>query len=314
MKNINFTAWALLTLSVLLTGCIDYETVYEPNFTATAVGQEFKAGEPIEFTVDNAPDFLQLYSGEFGSEYRNRDRVKAEGDFFLSFSTSRHFQDGTSQDDGAWSLLVSSDYDGSGIPEAVQAATWTDISDRFEFATARTHDATESGRVNISDLASDTPVYFALRIFAEGKLGEGNRQGTFRMYDFNIDLELTGEDLSLDVASFETPGWSPVNVDGFNTDERYDNWQKREEDDFYRMLGGLAEYPNDDWLITNPVFLSGAVSPDFGLPLKNYSSKLESFDYTYEEAGTYVLTLVGNNTTINGSTEQVQELTVTVAE
>ena len=95
-------------------------------------------------------NYLTFYSGEFGQEYKNRNRVKAEGTYTLSFETARHYQNGTSKTDSPWSLLMSTDYNGSGEVADVQAATWTDISDRFTFSTARTFAKTHSGTVNIT--------------------------------------------------------------------------------------------------------------------------------------------------------------------
>lgn len=310
MKKTVYILTMLLTVTFVFQSCEDQEAVDVPNFDV-AFSSTVKVGEPVEFMVSNSPNFLSFYSGEFGHEYKNRERAKAEGDFTLSFETSRHYMDGTSRTDNAWSLLISTDYSGSGTAVDVEAATWTDISDRFKFATDRTYNKTNSGIVNITDLSTDKPVYFALRIFAEGKTSEGNRQGIFDFYSF--DLQVAIDDThSLAIASIQTPGWVAVNIKGTNSNTSYDNWLDRSSS--YRMHGGVAEYTNDDWLITNPINLSGSVPPDRGEPLKTYSEKLETFEHTYTKAGTYTVTFVGNNETIYGQKDTMKEYTITVTE
>ncbi len=309
MKKIKYLLIPFLLTVLIFQSCDNLEEVDEPNFSFTPVTTKAKAGEPVEFTINNAPNFLSFFSGEFGSEYKNRNRTKADGNFTLSFETSRNYQDGDSRSDGAWRLMYSTDYAGTGSVEAVQAAQWTDISDRFSFATDRTYNKTASGLVDITDLSSDKPIYFAVRILAKGKKAEGNRQGIFDLYNFDLNLKLS-ETKTLEVTNLATAGWIAVNVEGKNSNSSYDNWVNR--GDSFRMHGGKAEYTNDDWLITKPLNLSGSVAPDRGQPLKTYSEKLEKFSYTYSEPGTYVVTLVGNNTTIKGSTEIVKEFTIIV--
>lgn len=308
-KTVYIVAILLLTM-VVFQSCDDLEAVDAPSFEV-AFSKTAKVGEPIVFMVNNAPNFLSFFSGEFGREYKNRERGKAEGDFTLSFETSRNFQDGASQSDDAWSLVYSTDYTGAGNAAAVQAATWTNISDRFTFATARSYNKTNSGTVNITDLATDKPVYFALRILANGKTSQGNRQGIFDFYSFDLNLAIDATH-SVDIATLSNPGWVAVDVAGTNSNTAYDNWIDRSGS--FRMHGGLAEYTNDDWLISNPINLSGAVPPDTGVPLKSYSEKLETFEYTYDKAGTYTINFVGNNETIYGQKDTMKEYTITITE
>lgn len=308
MKKIKYLYTALLLFAIVFQSCEDTEEVQKPSFDI-AFNMKAKVGEPVEFSVKNAPQFLGFFSGEFGKEYKNKDRTKADGKFTVSFETSRNFQDGDSRTDNAWQFLYSTDYTGSGTPEDVNAATWTNISERFTFATARSYNKTFSGIVDITDLSTDKPIYLALRVYAEGRKDDGNRQGIFDFFAFDVKLALDQTN-TLEIATIDSPGFVAVNVEGTNTNSSYDNWVARDKS--YRMHGGLAQYTNDDWLITKPLNLSGSVSPDRAEPLKTYSEKLESFTHTYTKAGTYKVTFVGNNTTIYGSEETVKEFTIVV--
>lgn len=310
MKKIISMVTMLLLVTFVFQSCDDLEEVKDPNFEV-AFSKTVKVGEPVEFTISNAPNFLNFFSGEYSHEFKNSNRLKAKGKFSLTFNTARHYMDGASKSDNAWSLLVSTDYTGSGTIEDVKAAKWKDISDRVVFATARTWSQTNSGIIDISDIASDLPTYFAIRVYAEGKKAEGNRQGTFRVHSFDISLAVANESYPLAVTNFSTPGFKPVNVEGTHpSNSTKDYW--RDRGNHYELAGDQAEYTNNDWLVTNPVNLSGAVSPDRGMPLKTYSEKLESFQYTYTEPGTYTVAFVGNNETIYGQKNTMKEYTITV--
>ncbi len=308
MKNKKYLFWIILLFIIVFQSCEDSEVVETPNFTIS-YDMQAKAGEPVEFSIVNSPQFLSFFSGEFGKEYKNKDRTKAEGDFTVSFETSRHYQDGDSRLDGAWRFMYSTDYTGSGSVADVEAATWVNISDRVTFATERTYNKTFSGITDITDLSTDKPVYMAIRILAEGKKTEGNRQGIFDFFSFNLTLALDQTN-SLQIADMNTPGFFPVNITGENSNPSFDNWILRDKS--YRMHGGSAEYTNDDWLITKPLNLSGTVAPDRGEPLKTYSEKLENFSHTYQNPGSYTITFVGRNETIYGSEETIEEFTILV--
>jgi hypothetical protein len=280
MKNKIYTA--LLLFAIVFQSCENTEEVETPNFTVS-YEMVAKAGEPIEFSIGNAPQFLSFFSGEY--------------------------QDGSSRSDGAWRFMYSTDYTGSGAAADVAAATWVNISDRVTFATARTYNKTFSGIADITDLSTDKPVYMAIRILAEGQKTSGNRQGIFDFFSFDLTLALD-ETNSLQIADMDSPGFFPVNVAGENSNASFDHWVAR--DNSYRMHGGNAEYTNDDWLITKPLNLSGTVAPDRGEPLKTYSEKLENFTHTYQTPGSYTITFVGRNETIYGSEETVKEYTIVV--
>ncbi|MBJ7882995.1 DUF5017 domain-containing protein [Gelidibacter salicanalis] len=312
MKKVVYIWTMLLLVTLVFQSCEDLEAVDTPDFSVV-FNTTAKVGEPVEFTITDAPNFLNFYSGEYGHEFKNSERYKADGEFFLNFDTARNYFDGASKNDEAWSFLVSTDYTGSGTIEDVKVATWTDISDRFTFATARSYNLTNSGSVNITEFASDLPTYFAIRAYAEGKKEDGNRQGVFRVHSFDIALAVANENYSLDITNFTNPGFNSVNVEGVHpTNSTKDYWRNRGS--YYELSADQAEYTNDDWLITNPVNLAGAVDPDRGEPLKTFSDRLKSFQYTFAQPGTYTVTFVGSNETIYGQKGSIKEYTITVSE
>jgi len=311
MKNLKILISSLCLFTLVFQSCEDQEEVTAPNFTISQETVVAKAGEPVEFAVNEAPDFLMFYSGEFGHEYQHRERTNAEGAVTMSFKNVQKYGLGTSAI-GTLTVLTSTNYDGSGTPEAVASATWTDISSRFNISEDYTFTPwTESGIIDIADLETGEPIYFAFRFFASGHKNDGNRQPEWRLDDFEIELAAEGAPAPLTVADMDAPGWNTVDVEGVVPAWNTSKWYYT--NGYWRFRGGPATYANEDWLITNPISLT-KVAPDKGQALKTYSDKLESFSHVFSEAGTYTLTFVGNNTTIHGSEENIQEITVVVQE
>ncbi|MDN3619578.1 DUF5017 domain-containing protein [Polaribacter undariae] len=311
MKNIKQIVFSTLLLTFLFTSCEDFEEVKTPNFEV-GVKQSIAVGEEVEFTIENAPNFLSFYSGEFGKEYQYRDRTNIEGTVNMSFDCAQNYQNGTSRSNPGLSIQYSTDYDGSGTAAAIAASNWTDISDKFILPTNRTYEWTNSGIGDITDLAAEgQSVYIAFKILAEGKTSEGNRQGEYRFNNFVIDLSVAGKTTTLPVTDLESTEWQTVNVQG-SGDANTNEWIWW-SNDFFRMNGTSAYFTNEDWLITDKINLT-AVLPDQAISLKSYSERLESFKHIYSEAGVYTVTFVGNNTTVYGNEEDVKELTIEVLE
>jgi len=81
----------LLLFAFVFQGCEDFEEVKVPDFTVIPTSVTAKVGEPVEFMVHNAPNFLQFYAGDFGHKYKFRDRTEAEGMVSMSFKNAQKY-------------------------------------------------------------------------------------------------------------------------------------------------------------------------------------------------------------------------------
>lgn len=315
MKNVKFILSSLLVIAALFQSCEDTETVDVPNFVVTPLTVNAKTGEAVEFSVENSSNFLKFYSGEFGHEYKNRNRTEAEGAVYMSFNNAQKYGKNDNAT-GTLSVLASVNYDGSGTKEAIKAATWTDISDRFNISEAYTFDWTYSGDAVITDLENGGTIYFAIRMYAEEHKDSGHQQAEWRINDLSIkkDLDDSGNFLEiLSVTTENNSGFTGTSVDDEVFDWNGHQWYWDSGNEVFRWRPENPRHRNDDYLITDGVNLS-AVSPDQGVILKNYATPLDSFIHTYSEAGTYTVSMYGNNTTIYGNAEKLQEFEIVVTD
>ena len=73
---------------------------------------------------------------------------------------------------------------------------------------------------------------------------------------------------------------------------------------------GVDHYCNG-WIFSVPrAFLT--IEPDEGVVVKNLQNYTESFEYSFEEPGTYTVTFVGANENYLGSSSQVKEFKVNI--
>lgn len=57
---------------------------------------------------------------------------------------------------------------------------------------------------------------------------------------------------------------------------------------------------------------TGNALTDVGTPLKDMTTRMDSYDYVYTEAGSYTVTFVAANTTVYGSKTIVKQLDITI--
>ncbi len=313
MKKIKFILTSLFITALVFQSCEDIEEVEQPDFSVS-YNVKAKVGEPVEFNVENAPNFLYFYAGDFGHQYKNRDRTNAEGTVKMSFLNSQKWGVGQNKE-GNLTVWYSKDYDGSGEASAVSNATWTEITDRFNISTLYDFTLQDSGIVDITDLADGNSIYFGFKYFCDYT---ASRPSEWYLDNLNINMEVADAPAPLAVASEDSPGFETVDVQGVDSRWNANKWywdSGKGTNGLWRMRGqvkvGGSWIVNEDWLITKPINLT-KVEPDKGTPLKTYSEKLETFSYTYTNPGTYTITLVGNNTTIYGDKEVIKEYTIEV--
>jgi len=308
MKNTIYKLSVLVFGILMFQSCDDLDEVEVPNFDV-AFNTTAKVDEPVQFTVDNAPNFLNFYAGDFGHQYKYKDRTNADGKVTMSFLNSQKWGLGSNATE-TLTVWYSKDYDGSGTAEAVNNATWIEITDRFDISDRYDFDFQSSGEVDISDLADGENIYFGFRYFSDNVEDRG---AEWYFDGFEIEMDVENAPAPLTVADMINPGFKSVDVQGIVDGWNAAKWYYDTGKNIWRMRGNSDRIVNEDWLITNAINLT-KVNPDKGMPLKTYSEQLKTFEYIYEKSGTYTITFVGSNETIYGQEGNVKEYTITVTE
>lgn len=254
---------------------------------------EYKAGTPVTFCFEGDPDNIVFYSGENGHRYENRHRTEADCSIYFDFSTQ------VRSGDIKKNLKVYLSTDFSGIYDAadVQAAEWTDISDCFRFSTGQ--DNFPSGELMLDryleNIGEEGIFFIAFRY-----TGNAN-QWIIRSSDVDI---MTPENVRTVMADMSSIGWRTVDCGNpeaswdFNGSRLYFN-------------GNVNADDNDDWAISTALHAK-KVDPDKGTALKNLSTRMNQFTYTYNEPGTYRAVFETSSVWYSGGSHSISEIEVKI--
>ena len=297
---------SLLAVAALMAACNKRDKLDAPDFNVSIAQSTYKVGDSVVFNFSNSPDVITFFSGEPGSEYQYRNRTELEGGTtFMSFSSRVLYG---SQENNV-RVMASTDFSGKYDTNAVKAAHWTEITDRFTMATAPNGTVgveIQSGVANISDLiVKGKPIYLSYRYVGAKPPGATATQRTWRIMSFNLNNTYPDGTVA-SLSNLFGAGW--VNVDFQNPN----NFWKNET-----TLGYLQFAPNsslvesEDWAISKPFFVA-QVSPDKGVAIKEYMARKNEHVYIFTEPGTYKVTFIGSNTNAKEIKTVVRELEITI--
>jgi hypothetical protein len=289
----------LLLLAVLALSSCKKMTTVEPEFDVITAKTTFKVGEPVVFNFTGNPDLLSVYRGIPGENYDFRQRVTADGTPQLNF-TSYLLVPGQAN---SLRLMASGNFNGTYTPAGVAAATWTDITSRATLSTGA--DNTASGNIDLSDFKNTKPIYFAFKYQAVNS--PTLKQPNWAIRTFNVNNVLT-DGRTAAISTIAQTGWVAVDVKNPSV-----VWGVPATGQV--TISGTATDAtpddNEDWIITRPYDLT-ATSADVGLGLKNATTTLNSYSYTYTAAGTYTVTFIAANSTLDEQKTIVKQLKITI--
>ncbi len=288
-----------LAAAVLLLACAK-EKVPVPDFQVQTTSQTFKAGEPVKFAITGNPDNLVFYSGEPGHNYEFRNRSSAANDLQIDFKTWVRY--GVIRDN--LQLMVSNNFDGKAETASVNAATWTDITDRAVFSTGT--DQTPSGTLSLKEFtrpeADSAFIYVAFR-YTDYKKPQGQNQWIVRTFNAN---NVSADGVVTPVATMASGGWMKVDFKnpGFV-------WSVTSTQLLMQHPGSANDDDNEDWVITkglNPWY----IKRDVGIVLKNVSTAIREHSHTFEKPGTYKVVFEGSAVRYNGERYLTREINLTI--
>ena len=305
----------LYTLALLLlsgSSCTKEEAV-APVFDVSTAKTTYKANEIITFNFSGSPDVISFFSGENGKKYAQLGRESAAGTAKLAFTSVR--AQGTQP--GSLQLMVSTDFPGAGADSLasvarIAAATWTDITSRAVLSTGA---SVASGSVDLTDIATGgKPVYLAFKYTGT----TGTVQNKWTISGLTVTNTLADGTVytiaNLGAAAIANYGVSTIFSPGWVA---------------YRVSGGANWVPGSTLIITGAATVAGAtsnseawafsgpidlnkVSGDVGTSIKEASTRVSSYNYTFTTPGEYTVTFRTANTNVYGSHDVVKQMTLTI--
>lgn len=286
-----------------------------------------KKGTPIQFHFNGDPDFLTFFSGEPGSEYRYRQRVTVDeseiASSILKFTVTPQY----GKPANTLTMFVSKDFPGleknnfevdSVLVEQHPWETLIPSSDFPETPKAQSYEI-------------DMRPYMGQRIaIAIRYLGQDitSTQSRFTFNNMQIVNQMSnGQETTLAATSF---GFTPINMlNKHNLSDQKSMTSNRAYGTVTNNTSGIWNFTNMNaffihsssantalkysWLVSN-LFVVNACSPDTGTGLKNITQTVDTYNYTYNEPGTYTATFVGTNGNYKKETSVVREYKVVVTE
>ena len=276
-----------------LASCDKELDVEKVDFSVNTNKATYKVGDSVIFNFSGNPDNITFFSGETGNDYAFRNRLKAEGKPQLSFTTFRQYGTQTLP----LQLLVSTTFNGK-LDQDIANGGWQDITSLATFSTGSAD--VPSGVIDLSSYIGDKPLYIAFHYKGDA----GSTQRTWTVKEFEVKNKLTSGPV-LSIADLTTAGFSEISLKNSGAVWKIDANQ-------LRIQGGNASAEeNDDWVVTKALYLD-KVTPDKGAVLKNITTRLPSYTYTYSKPGTYKATFVATNATADQSASVVKEVTITI--
>ncbi|WP_423129243.1 DUF5017 domain-containing protein [Gaoshiqia sp. Z1-71] len=295
---------SLLLFAISLASCEDLIEVDSPDFDVQVEKLTYQVGDTVRFRFSGNAGNITFYSGLPGSDYNFRHRTALEGGIPQIDVTTQYGGGGTQIH--SLRLMVSNDVT-TMSKEGILAATWTDITDRGAIAPNTT--VTPSGIMDVSDLVNpEKPFFFAFKFV--GQTDPDKAAGNWIVHAFNAKT-LVPDGLAIPVANLQNAGWQP-----FSILNDANAWYSRGTPivDLVIIGGGKNAPESEDWYVTKPLFFT-KVSPDTGTPIQNIGSNaLDAYQFIYNQAGTFTVTFLVSNNSVDQHKEKVIQFELTVTE
>lgn len=309
--------------AILLLASCEQQIVYKVDYNVTLdKSNTYRAGEPVLFNFTGDVDNLIFYSGERGAEYRYKDRYAVPMELVNSAELDMSILAAWGKNLGL-SIYISNSFDGlSGDGEADRATMkalyesgmegWKKLDYEDDVANNKTKELNEA----LNDYMDNLCIAFHWLPNYTGK-------DALRTYKINgsVSLDLQGfEPTSID---FTDLGFRALYMDleGQDKEPYYVPSDTKEKgvvhmnnngiDIHCEGLGKETDHGIDVWIVSTPTALN-KVTNDKGTVIKNLQNYMPTFEYTWNEPGTYTVTFVGKNVNYLDESREVKEFTITI--
>ena len=309
--------YIIMAALTLAWGCA-HEVVEEVEFHVTLdPSNTYVPGERVVFNFSGNAENIVFYSGEKGSEYKYHDRysIPAENIESAQLSLSVISQYGKA---GAMEIWVSDKFDGLWGDDPIKDRAIVESlanSDMSDWTKLDYTDPGSGGTVpityDIANLKDNFCIAFHWNPVYDGKSSQ-------RTYRVNGEIDLGVKDMGESKMTLSNLDFTAVMMNPER--EAYITGTKNGtiilndavSSLFFKGCGATEfNYALDGWAISRPRALN-KIENDKGLVIKNTQNYMNSYEYVWDEPGTYEVAFVITNSNYAGSFEMVKKMNVTI--
>jgi len=307
IKMMKLKYLSVLLLLITVGACKKENSIDLSGFDVRTDALTFKAGEEVTFRLTGDPSQLSFYSGEVGNSYNFKDEARVDEVDQLIFSFETH---NTLTEVVNYQVMLSTDFNGIYDYENITAATWQNLSSRFNWAAPAVwpNGWEGSGGVNIVDVVEPgKPFYIAYKYVVPAiPIGTVPGRG-WRTRAHILDLT-TKYGYTSRLANYAGMSWKQV--------KKVEMTSSSVITSSIMLFGAPSTYREEyeEWGVSK-AFSADEVNlgVDRSVPIKGYSDvPLNEYKHIYTESGNYRVTFVAANKTGYNDKEVVKHIDITI--
>ncbi len=320
---------------VAIAASCEHNGIYEPlHFTVRlAASNTYRTGDPVVFEIGGNADYITLYDGSVGHEYRYKERseVALEDIESCELEIEIRQQYGSSiPEESNLDLLVGKNFGGLNgsnaevdrpIVEAIAANNASDW-DKLPYTSNRLFKF-ESYKYDVTQYASNFAL--GLHLYQQPNTNMRSYQINipkltvkFKGYDPQVYTYSSFSFISFSLATLHTSNPYIHNASG-NGNLKFQGQSGSNTSAqivFQGFNAGAAGMPSPvaQWAFTQPMSLN-RIAPDTGINIKGVADDLNTYSAKYTKPGSYTATFVVSNGNYQGhSATQVHEVKFTIVD
>lgn len=309
--------------ALLAVACEENTEVTVPTFDVKADKAVVRVGERAVFNFEGDADIISFYSGDEGSDYdyKSTNRI-LPAEMYMSFTIMTSSGTAGYPNPARLPIYYSTDFSGDYTLEAVQSATWTEVTDLFKMPTD-VGQQIPSGAVCMTDFFGESDHLYLAMFYqvdaydASAAGGEGNGRTQWNVMSFTIEGQTQNEAGVLYEPA--TMGWQFVYEQGYYDEDGVQCESCSMPDINTSRVLFRSEYrptvTHKVWCISGRIDKQDDVNLGFDRPtsIKSYADpSMTSYYHIYNTPGTYTATFIGVNASVYGREEVIRQVDVEV--
>ena len=305
-RRITYLA-AALALTLGAVSC-EHDEIYEPLEFSVRLSptNTYRAGDPVVFNFQGNADYITVWNGDTGHEYkyRNRTQVALEDIESCQLTIEISQQYGGNPEVSNLDMIAGNKFPGLAGNDAAADRPIVEAIAQSNYADWQVLEYTPN-KSNTFETYTYDITRFADRFSWGMHLFYPDPKTTMRTYRINpkITVKFKGHDTQ--VYNYPDMEFVPFSLASQHADNPYIHNVSGNGNLKFQGRPGANNTANivfqgfsagafpeiDQWAFMQPVALN-TISPDTGLNIKGVTDDLPSYSYTYTEPGTYTVTFI----------------------